>query len=233
MLSSMLPSKKQLPPYVSYRTFWNFLEGLQQSMPARIDRSYWGERLSGSTGTQLVAALRFLDMIDNNGFPTAKLRQIVSSKGTQRAETIKQIVRESYDFLFQDTLDPQSATYSQIEEAFHDNFQMAGDVARKCIKFFIGIASDGGIKISTFVTQKTRPTRPVSIAKKTARKLVDKIVRTEIPQNAELVPPGISMDKLLIDKFPGFDPAWPDEVKLKWFAAFDELLKRTGGAAKE
>jgi hypothetical protein len=233
MLSSMLPSKKQLPPYVSYRTFWNFLEGLQQSMPARIDRSYWGERLSGSTGTQLVAALHFLDMIDNNGFPTAKLRQVISNKGVQRAEAIKQIVRESYDFLFQDTLDPQSATYSQIEEAFHDNFQMAGDVARKCIKFFIGIASDGGIKISTFVTQKTRPTRPVSIAKKTARKLVDKMERTEIPQNPELVPYGISMDKLLIDKFPGFDPAWPDEVKLKWFAAFDELLKRTGGAAKE
>jgi hypothetical protein len=73
MLSSS--SKKLSPPYVSYRTFLNFVEGLQQTMPARIDRSYWGDRFSGSTGTQLVSALRFLDLIDVNGFPTLKLRQ--------------------------------------------------------------------------------------------------------------------------------------------------------------
>ena len=52
--------RKHLPPYVSYRTFYNFIERLQQHMPSRIDRSYWGELLSGSNGTQLMAALRFL-----------------------------------------------------------------------------------------------------------------------------------------------------------------------------
>jgi hypothetical protein len=36
------------------------------------------------------------------------------------------------------------------------------------------------------------------------------------------------MDKLLLDKFPTFDPSWPDELKNKWFSAFDELLRRTG-----
>jgi len=30
----------------------------------------------------------------------------------------------------------------------------------------------------------------------------------------------------MLAKFPTFDPNWSDEVKLKWFAAFDELLKR-------
>ena len=38
------------------------------------------------------------------------------------------------------------------------------------------------------------------------------------------------MDKLLIDKFPTLDPNWPDELKSKWFSAFNELLKRTGPA---
>jgi hypothetical protein len=62
---------------------------------------------------------------------------------------------------------------------------------------------------------------------------MDKNERTEIPQslgqNLGQISNGNGLDKLLLDKFPGFDPAWPDEVKLKWFAAFDELLKRTGG----
>jgi hypothetical protein len=226
MLSSS--SKKLLPPYVSYRTFLNFIEGLQQTMPARIDRSYWGDRLSGSTGTQLVTALRFLDLIDMNGFPTVKLRQLVVSKGSQRAELLKQVTHESYSFFFLSQVDPQAATYAQLEEAFHDNYQIASDVARKCIKFFIGLASDGGMNLSPFVTKKSRNARPAAALKKAGR-FPDKKTGTEIPQQAGIIPNGIALDKLLIDKFPGFDPSWPDEVKLKWFAAFDELLKRTGG----
>jgi len=226
MLSSS--SKKLLPPYVSYRTFLNFIEGLQQTMPARIDRSYWGDRLSGSTGTQLVSALRFLDLIDVNGFPTAKLRNLVANKGIQRTEILKQIAHESYGFFFLSQVDPQVATYAQLEEAFHDNYQIASDVARKCIKFFIGLASDGGMKLSPFVTKKSRNARPATAGKKAARPL-DKKTGAEIPQQTGKIPNGIALDKLLIDKFPGFDPSWPDEVKLKWFAAFDELLKRTGG----
>lgn len=32
----------QLPPYVSYKTFGNFLVTLQPQVPSRIDRSVWG-----------------------------------------------------------------------------------------------------------------------------------------------------------------------------------------------
>jgi hypothetical protein len=230
MLSSS--SKKLSPPYVSYRTFLNFLEGLQQTMPARIDRSYWGDRFSGSTGTQLVSALRFLDLIDVNGFPTVKLRQLVGSRGGQRIEVLKQIARESYSFFFLSQVDPQTATYAQLEETFHDNYQIASDVARKCIKFFIGLACDCGMKISPFVTKKTRNSHSPAALKKPVKAL-DKKERTEIRQvfgqSSGQSSNGNGLDKLLLDKFPGFDPSWPDEVKMKWFAAFDELLKRTGG----
>ena len=76
--------RKRLPPYISYRTFHNFVERLQQQLPARIDRSYWGDMLSGSTGTQLMAALRFLDLIDENGRPTDRLKPLVN--GQRRSE---------------------------------------------------------------------------------------------------------------------------------------------------
>jgi hypothetical protein len=84
------------------------------------------------------------------------------------------------------------------------------------------------MKLSPFVTKKSRNARPATAGKKAARPL-DKKTGAEIPQQTGKIPNGIALDKLLIDKFPGFDPSWPDEVKLKWFAAFDELLKRTGG----
>lgn len=218
--------KKLPPPYVSYRTFWNFLDGLQQTIPARIDRSYWGSRLSGTNGSQIVAALRFLGLTDLNGFPTNTLRQLVGSRDGERAEIIREIVRDAYSFMAQDAPDPQTATYAQLEEIFRDCFQLAGDVARKCIKFYTCLAAAGNIKLSPFVTNKTR--NGGGSSKRPGRKAADKKTRTEIPQDTSAGSSGNTLDKLLLEKFPSLDPSWPDELKSKWFSAFNELLKRTG-----
>jgi hypothetical protein len=55
------------------------------------------------------------------------------------------------------------------------------------------------------------------------------------PAPSPAPPPGQSSNTstaawadLLLAKFPEFDPAWPDEVKLKWFDAFDRLMKGRG-----
>jgi hypothetical protein len=87
------------------------------------------------------------------------------------------------------------------------------------------------MKVSPFVTKKTKNPHPSPALKKPVKNL-DKKYGTEIRQMSGhkigQISNGNGLDKLLLDKFPGFDPAWPDEVKIKWFAAFDELLKRTG-----
>ena len=69
--------RRQLPPYVSYRSFWNFLDRLQEAIPARIDRSYWGDKFSGSTGAQLMRALRYLGLINDEGIPSPLLRSLL------------------------------------------------------------------------------------------------------------------------------------------------------------
>ena len=92
--------RKHLPPYVSYRTFLNFVDRLRQGIPARIDRSYWGDKLSGTTGTQIMAALAFLRLVDDDGVPTSHLKQLVSARGAQRMELLKQMTSETYGFFF-------------------------------------------------------------------------------------------------------------------------------------
>jgi len=220
-------SRKRLPPYISYRTFQNFFDGLQQGIPARIDRSYWGDRLSGSTGIQLMAALRFLGLVDANGVPTDRLKLLVSARGDQRAELLKEVTSEAFGFLQLSSFDLQTATFAQLQEVFHYTFQITGDVSRKCIKFFIELASDAGIPLSPFITKRFRLAHG-STGTKTAIKRAS--VRTNrnliVPQDLEKIPEQISWDKMLLTKFPTFDPSWSEEVKLKWFDAFDELLKR-------
>jgi len=219
--------RKSLPPYVSYRTFRNFVDGLQLGIPARIDRSYWGDRYSGSTGTQLMTALRFLGLIDSNGMPMTRLRQLVSAKGAQRPEILKQIAYTSFDFLSARILDPQVATYAQLEEAFYNTYQVTGDVARKCIKFFVSLESDAGVPLSTFIMKKSKTIRADSVRKRATKKMGAGTNRNSaIPLAADPIPAQIAWYEMVLAKFPTFDPTWSEDVKLKWFEAFDALLKR-------
>jgi hypothetical protein len=219
--------RKHLPPYVSYRTFRNFLERLQQRIPSRIDRSYWGDILSGSTGTQLMAALRFLDLIDANGKPTEQLRPLVMARGDSRAKLLRELTDGAYDFVVNGSLDLESATYAQLGEIFNNTFQMTDDVSRKCVKFFIALSGDAGMPLSPFITRRTRATRSVAGTKKPARKPAGRTNRNAlVPQVAEEIPENFSWHSMLLSKFPDFDPSWSDDIKIKWFSAFDELLKK-------
>ena len=235
-------NSKTLPPYVSYRTFWNFLDGLQAAVPARIDRSYWGEKFSGSTGGQLIGTLKYLKMIDGNGVPTLRLKQIVLNKGIQRSNLLKQLTQEAYPF-FLTELDPANATYAQMEEKLKEHFQIAADVGRKCIKFYIGLAQDGGISLSPFVTRKSKAIHTTIPSRKTRRNPPrtndspsDPPSDPPPPSNEQLAfppsPPVQSLGQMLMSKFPDFDPTWTDEVKLRWFQAFDELIQKFPGVKR-
>jgi hypothetical protein len=219
--------RRHLPPYVSYRTFLNFISGLQQRVPSRIDRSFWGDMLSGSTGTQLMATLRFLRLIDANGKPTERLKPLVSAKGEQRAQLLREIATEAFDFVLRSSLDLESATYAQLEEVFHNTFQLTDDVSRKCVKFFITMASDAGMVLSPFITRRTRLTHASPGTKAITKRMANRTKRKVImPHDSEELPVQSSWNNMLLAKFPNFDPAWNDDIKVKWFAAFDELLKR-------
>ena len=128
-------------------------------------------------------------------------------------------------FVPQANVDLESATYSEVEEAFHTSFQLTGDMIRKCVKFYVSLAGDAGLNVSTFVAQHTRAPRGGQRTK-SAREV--RGTRTTIERNVS--PPPAPADAVwnnaLLAKFPGFDPAWSDDIKVKWFAAFDELLKR-------
>jgi len=219
--------KKTLPPYVSYRTFSNFIEELKISMPSRIDRSYWGERYSGSTGTQLMTALRFLDLIDSDNVPTIRLKQLVSSNGMQRIQVLNQISNSAFDFILNKSIDPQVATYAQLEEAFNENYGVTGDVARKCIKFFISLRSDAGSTISSFITKRSKAKHTTRTKKGILKGNTGTNRNSTKTIRVNQIPDHVNWHEMVLAKFPTLDPTWSDEVKLKWFEAFDSLLKRS------
>jgi Family of unknown function (DUF5343) len=144
------------PPYTSYRTFKTFIEDLHEhGVPSRIDRSVL-TRFSGVVGTQLMHALRFLGLIEDDGRPTERLKGLVKVHGTGSwSERLLELIGHEYAPMF--AVDLETATPSHFNEAFRKAFPAADAVVQKCVTFFLYAANDAGVKISGRVLKGRKP----------------------------------------------------------------------------
>jgi hypothetical protein len=144
------------PPYTSYRTFKTFIEDLyEHGVPSRIDRSVL-TRFSGVVGTQLMHALRFLGLIEDDGRPTQLLKELVNAHASAHwPEKLLERLRQEYAPMF--AIDLETATPSHFNEAFRRAFPAAEAVVQKCVTFFLYAANDAGVKISGRVLKGRKP----------------------------------------------------------------------------
>ena len=99
---------RPIPPYVSYRTFRNFITRLQEGVPSRIDRSYLGRTLSGAAGGQLMAALSYLQLIDGENVPQENLTRLADEDTDVFRTALTTVLKDRYQPLF--ALDLEHAT---------------------------------------------------------------------------------------------------------------------------
>lgn len=144
------------PPYTSYRTFKTFIEDLrEQGVPSRIDRSVL-TRFSGVVGSQLMHALRFLGLIEDDGRPTQRLRELIKAHGAGHwPEKFLELLRQEYAPMF--AIDLETATPSHFNQAFRRAFPAADAVVQKCVTFFLYAANDAGVKVSGRVLKGRKP----------------------------------------------------------------------------
>lgn len=221
-------ARKGTPPYISPRTFTNLLRQLKENPSDRIDRSYLVPMHSGSTSSQIMSALRYLNLVDSINKPTHHLKLLVGCPDEERPKRLKDIAAVAYGFVLNNgAIDAQTATYQQLEEMFYDNSGVAGDVRRKCIKFFTWLAQDAGIPLSPHITKKVRDARGSGGSRTAIRKTSSKGSRTvEIPQPAVKIPDHTELLDKLLSKFPDFDPGWTEEQKTRWLDGFSQFMMR-------
>lgn len=221
-------TKKPVPPYVPYKTFINFLDNLRQGIPQRIDRSIAPFRsMSGALQGQVRLTLEYLYLITDSGDITAGLSHLVHSEGIKREQALKEILMRAYPFIFENGLELERATQRQLEERFAQT-GATGDTLRKCVAFFLNAAKGAGIKVSPHIKKVRGPRAAKSRRKETAIPKIKTSPSEESKGPYKDQPPqqsgGDSWENILLSKFPTFDPAWPDDVKSKWFDDFKELM---------
>jgi hypothetical protein len=174
-------------------------------------------------------ALRYLKLVDGGNRPSEKLLELLNAADQSRASVLKPIVEDGYSWLFDSSIDLSSATAMQLDSKFREQ-GADGSVLPKCVRFFVRLAGDAGIPLSSYITSnKARASGPRRSESKIggARRLVRSQVR--LPARGGT---GSLEDKILA-MFPEFDPNWSPEAQVAWMERIGELyeLLREGGAA--
>jgi Family of unknown function (DUF5343) len=226
---------KRTPPYVAYKTFINFVDSLKKAMPGRIDRSVM-HTMSGGTQSHMTHALRSMELINDAGTTLDAFKDLVTSQGDERKQALTNCLVTGYPFLFDSKIDLETATGKQLLEQF-ENVGLRGDSIRKSVTFFLSAAKDAGMLVSPFfnkIQSRSGPQKQrigVSTGDTASDELPKSKVSSPSPKRSKQEKDDSNGDawaEKLLTKFPEFDPAWSDEVKLKWFEAFDRLMKGRG-----
>ena len=221
-----------IPPYVPYRTFQTFLEFLlEEGIPDRIDRTVWGSRFSGSSGTQLMTTLKVLKLIDSESRPSQDLDDLVHAEGEARRSTLRHVLERFYGPVFE--LDLTRASKGQFHEAFR-SFGTKEGVLTKCEAFFIRAAQAAGIELSKRIVAgrhgasksrsapaQVRPRAavvPAVVTEKSVTAVAPEITTTSGSIKLELA------DRILA-KYPDFDPEWDAAVQAKWLEGMTRLYE--------
>lgn len=199
-------------------------------MPARIDRSVWGQRVSGSTGIQLMTGLRALELVDDDGRPTQDLEHLIGLDGDERRAALVALLRRHYKPVFE--LDLSRATRAQFREAFR-SFGAKEGVLAKCEAFFIQAAHDAGLELSSYVLAGRHVSRRSSSGSSRQRQHP---VERPAPQPTAAAPAqsaGVSIAEMVLRKYPDFDPAWDAATQQKWFDGMTRLMESLGQSGGE
>lgn len=138
-------------PYMPFKTFTNLLIRMQQmGVPRRLDSNYL-QNMSGATRSQLIAGLRWFDLIDADDRPQTRLTELVQA-GEDRPAVIGRLFREHYAWAL--ALAPENGTQGELDEAFRKH-GVSGSTLRKATAFFLQGAKYASLPLSPFF----RPTR--------------------------------------------------------------------------
>lgn len=233
-------SHSKLPPYVSFKSFTKLIEGLRAFTPSQLDRSYLlnAAKFNGSTATAVLTACRFLKLVDGLK-PAETLTTWLKQNDPESKKTFEKILRATYAPIFE--LDLETATDQMLRDAFRRAYGADGEVGAKCIVFFIHAAQQADIKLSTLITQRAKMAASTAARargkKRGARMETDENgVTAPSPAPEVAAPPSndpAQMEwakfRVLVDKFPRFDPTWPDDLKARWFTAYEVFMKTNLG----
>lgn len=223
------------PIYVSYLTFTNLLDWLHEvgTLPTVLDRSFWGSKFSGSTGTQLMSGLRFLNLLDGEKV-TGELEELALADREGRKPLIADVLRKAYGAPLVAEL--PKMTPRMLSDAMKE-LGTTDATHQKALSFFINAAKAVELPVPPSIAKQAR-NRPPTSRKATKRKKADVSTVDETPSGdatdrdpppppdgASDLPKGIPAALLpLLSDLAKVGPSWTQADHDRWLATFTAVL---------
>ncbi len=219
--------KPLTPVYLPYATLISSLDNLKaHGIPTtgKIDKSLW-ETQSGAVQGQILIAFRFLGLIDQQNRVQPGLEPLVLANPDERKTLLRQLLHERYQSVM--ALDLQTVSPLQLDDAFKE-LGVTGSTHKRAVRFFVKACQELEIPLSRRVAEKTRSS---GASPRKKRVTVGNGPKPNLENPRDPVTPAKreSWEEKLLEKFPAFDPSWPEELQNKWFDGFDRLMGKRGG----
>jgi hypothetical protein len=189
----------------------------------KIDKTLF-DSYAGSVRTQLLGAYRFFGLTDNNNLVEPLLPELVNSDTEARKRLLKGLIEQKYARIL--ALDLGTISQGQLDEAFR-TFNINGSTLVRAERFFVKACVELGIPISKRISEKSAGKSTANPARSTkGRSKSGGAKRDNKAENmsAKPVPRTPTWEDKLLNKFPVFDPKWPDDLKAKWFEGFERFM---------
>jgi hypothetical protein len=174
---------KRNPPARNTSRFWfeRFLAVIQRQNPSIIDAAFVGQIAPSNEG-KLLAQLKFLSVIDEQGKPT-RLLPLLNMVGDEQKKAFREITNSAYMDL-QAEVKMDKAVSDDLVNFFIRKYGFTRDKAVNAAKFYLYLAEKGGIAVSeelgSFLTEKApNSAQPSSIASVTPRIFEKSITRSQ------------------------------------------------------
>ncbi len=151
------------PPARNTSRFWfeRFLAVIQRQNPTIIDSSFL-KQIAPSNEGKLLAQLKFLKVIDEQGRPT-DLLVALNMVGQEQKKGFQQMAREAYSDLMAEIV-IEKAVPEDLVNYFIRRYSFTRDKAVYATKFFLYLAEKGSLpvspELSTFLTEKAQSQTP-------------------------------------------------------------------------
>lgn len=139
------------PPYGPTEGMLQGIELMHRLSPTKVDAKLLKNNgVAPNNEYKVVGALKYLNIIDEDGRPTEKSR-LLKTRGPSYLLALQDIVKTAYRDLF-DQLDMRNATKDQIHNYFVTDLGMGIEMAAKASRFFISLCQQADLSINPVLT---------------------------------------------------------------------------------
>ena len=156
--------KKLSPPYATFPSFINFLNKLRDSS---VPGSVFGNA-SGSISYSVIASLKYLKLIDDDGLPSSKFVELVNATDEDRKALLREVIEAGYPSLFGSNINLGTISAGQFDDHIRKEFEVQGSTVDKIASFFIAAAKLAEIPISPHLASR-KPVATSSSSRKSSR----------------------------------------------------------------